>query len=440
MRNFLKILTLFIVVTIIGFHSIISYSESKNSSNNRTKDFDSNSFVQDIIDRVKKDYVKEKTEEELSESAANGILSSLDPHSSYLSKDDFNEMKTQTKGEFGGLGIEVTMEYSLLKVIAAIEGTPADRAGIKSRDYISKIHGKTVVGLTLTEIVKKLRGKPGTKVNITILREGEKNPIDFVIKREIIKITAVRSSRKKDIAYIKINSFSQQAYVGVVKELKKLIKQIGRNKIRGLVIDLRGNPGGLLDQSIKISDLFLNKGNAIVSIRGRNKKNDKYYKDENPQELIAGVPIAVLINEGSASASEIVAGALQDHKRAIILGTKSFGKGSVQSIIPLKNEKGAIRMTTAIYYTPSGRSIQAEGIEPDIVVTEAKLEITGKKEGDIRFESTLDGHLENQITKAVKESKDQVDDDNLESYNEDYQLTRAIDLLRGISFYKKNDE
>ena len=448
MKHFTKIFLLISFVTIVILYSLISNSQSENfftkaknnnSSATKTDDFDHDGFVKNIVGIIKKDYVEEKTNEQLEQAAATGILSSLDPHSSYLTEDDLKEMEVQTKGEFGGIGIEVTMEYSLIKVISAIEDTPGYKAGIKSGDYISKIDGKSVVGTSLNDMVKKLRGKQGSKVVLTILRNGEKNPIDLIIYREIIKIKAVKSNRFGDIAYIKINSFSSQASNGVVSELNKLIDALGKNNIKGLVLDLRNDPGGLLEEAIAVSDLFLNKNQTIVSIRGRNKADDKYFSDEAEQKLIPNIPMAVLINEGSASASEIVAGALQDNKRAVIIGTKSFGKGSVQSVISLGNKMGGIKMTTALYYTPSNKSIQAEGIEPDIIVSDAKLlDKPDKKDEQLNSEASLDGHLREQINESLKEnSKPQLNDDNLELYNQDYQLARAIDLLRGISIYEE---
>ncbi|MFT5703263.1 MAG: carboxyl-terminal processing protease [Rickettsiales bacterium] len=442
MKHPVKSSLLFLTIMIASTYSAVSYSQNKSlkliapdlTFKDRSED---NKFLQGIISRVKKDYVEEKSNKELYEAAASGILSSLDPHSSYLDEDDLKEMQVQTKGEFGGLGIEITTEFSLIKIISPIEGTPAHQAGIKSGDYISKVDGKSVVGLKIEEVVKKLRGKPGTKVAITILRKAETSPIEIIIQREIIKIKAVRSDYQQDVVYIKINSFSEQASVGVKKSLKTLINKIGADKVKGIVLDLRGNPGGLLSESIKVSDIFLDKGQDIVSISGRNKEEGKIYQDDSDQNLTKNIPVAVLINEGSASASEIVAGALQDNNRAIIMGVKSFGKGSVQSVVPLDQNYGALKMTTALYYTPSGKSIQAHGIDPDIIVDTAKLEKEDKNLDNVKSEASLEGHLKNQIEDEIKTAnKSQIGDDNLEIYNEDYQLARAIDLLRGISVYK----
>jgi carboxyl-terminal processing protease len=433
----LKIFTVVFCAVFVAIFSALSFSqidikpiklEDKKFSENQTE------FLQEVLDKVKKDYVDEKTDKQLMEAAASGVLSYLDPHSSYMNEDDLKEMSTQTKGEFGGVGIEITMEMSVVKVVAPIEGTPADKAGMKAGDFIVKIEGESVVGLTISDVVKKLRGKPRTKVNITVLRKNEKAPLEISLTREIIKVKAVRAAKFNDVAYIKINTFSEQALQGLEKELKKIKSDIGEDKLKGLVIDLRNNPGGLLDQAVRVSDAFLNKDQTIVSIKGRNVE-EKFYKDDSNETLVPGLPIVVLINEGSASASEIVSGALQDNKRAVVMGMKSFGKGSVQTIIPLKANGGALRMTTSLYYTPSGKSIQASGIEPDIEVTNAKLE--QQKPLDRGSEADLRGHIEVQVQEAVEEAKrEKLKDENLKIYEEDYQLARAIDLVRGMSLYK----
>ena len=438
MKHLVKISVIVAVSTAVGFLSAMSFSQidiKPIKFNQKTSEEDQKEFLEDIISRVKKDYVEEKTDRQLAESAANGLLSSLDPHSSYLNEDALKEMQVQTKGEFGGVGIEITMEFSVVKVVSAIEDTPAFRADIKSGDYITKVDGKTIVGSTLEEVVKKLRGKPGTKVAVTILRKGEKAPLNKTITREIIKVRAVRAARFKDVAYVKINTFSEQANSGLVNELKKLKLQIGEKNLKGFVLDLRNNPGGLLDQAVAVSDSFLNKDKTIVSISGRDKNLTKYFKDLYDEDLIAGVPMVVLINEGSASASEIVAGALQDNSRAIIMGSKSFGKGSVQTVIPLEKNHGAIRLTTALYYTPSGKSIQAQGIEPDIEVLDAKIQ--KQKNDDPNSEADLKGHIEVQLQEVISEAKkEKIGNDNFDLYDKDYQLARAIDLVHGVSIYK----
>ena len=438
MKN-LKISAIVVISTFIGFFSAISLSQiqiKKIELGDKISlaQEDQKEFLEDVISRVKKDYVEEKTDRQLAEAAASGLLSSLDPHSSYLNEDALKEMQVQTKGEFGGVGIEITLEFSVVKVVSAIDDTPAFKAGIHSGDYITKVDDKSIIGLTIEEVVKKLRGKPGTKVKVTILRKGEKAPLEKILTRQIIKVKAVKSAKFKDVAYIKINTFSEQAYSGLVAELKKIKNQIGEKNLKGLVLDLRNNPGGLLDQAIKVSDTFLNKGQVIVSIKGRNSES-KEYKDEADEALIAHLPIVVLINDGSASASEIVAGSLQDHHRAVVMGIKSFGKGSVQTVIPLEKNHGALRLTTSLYYTPNGKSIQASGIQPDIEVTNAKIEKQLKVDRDA--EADLKGHIEVQIQEAIIDSKkEKVGDDNIDLYSQDYQLARAIDLVRGVDVYK----
>lgn len=388
----------------------------------------------DVFERVRAQYVDERTDEELVETAINGMLTALDPHSAYLDDDDFEDMKVQTSGEFGGLGIEVTMEDGFVKVVSPIDDTPAAEAGVQAGDFITQIDGETVVGLSLSDAVDKMRGKVGTKIVITIAREGAAEPIEVEIIRDIIKIQSVKSRIEEDnIGYIRITTFNQNTQSALEKAIAD-IKKEGGEKIIGYVLDLRNNPGGLLDQAISVSDSFLDTG-EIVSTRGRNEQDTKR-DNATPGDLIDGKPLVVLINSGSASASEIVSGALQDHRRAILLGTQSFGKGSVQTIIPLPGH-GAMRLTTARYYTPSGRSIQAEGIKPDIIVEQARIE-----ELDIReiHESDLRGALKNPNKKTIiidKEDKgaDADKKSDKEDKPQDYQLIRAIDLLRGVALY-----
>src|SRR5882762_2127602 len=343
----------------------------------------------EVFERVRSDYVEEVSDETLVESAINGMLSSLDPHSSYLNAKNYKDMQVQTRGEFGGLGIEVTMENGLVKVVSPIDDTPAAKAGIKPNDFITNLDGEPVAGLTLPEAVEKMRGLVNSPIKLTIRREG-RDPFDVTLTRAIVKVQSIKSHLEGDnIGYIRITSFNEQTDSGLQNAVKNLKQQAG-NKLVGYVLDLRNNPGGLLDQAIAVSDAFLERG-EIVSTRGRRSEDAQRY-NARPGDIAAGLPIVVLINGGSASASEIVAGALQDHRRAILLGTKSFGKGSVQTIIPLPGH-GAMRLTTARYYTPSGRSIQAKGIEPDIEVQQAKIEVI--EEGQRRRESDLRGALRN---------------------------------------------
>ena len=381
----------------------------------------------EVMERAKVSYVEEVSDKKLIESAINGMLSSLDPHSSFLDGQSFKYMNEQTKGKFGGLGIEVTMENGVVKVVSPIDDTPAAKAGLKPGDYITNIDGEQVMGQTLNEAVDKMRGKIGTKVKLTIRRLNEK-PFDVTLKREEIKIQSVKSDIKADdVAYIRITSFSEDIDNMIKKSLKEAQKKTNNN-IKGVIIDVRNNPGGLLDQAVSVSDLFLDKG-EIVSTRSRNESDTVRYTAKRG-DIAKGLPIVVIINDGSASASEILAGALQDHKRAIILGEKSFGKGSVQTVIPLGGY-GAMRLTTARYYTPSGRSIQATGIEPDIEVKPAKVEIIENNFGvsEAEFKNALKN--ENEDKKKDKKQEKVVD----ESLANDYQLSRAVDLVKALSLY-----
>src|SRR5437870_4617274 len=324
----------------------------------------------EVFERVRAEYVDDTSDNSLVESAINGMLTSLDPHSNYLNTKNFNDMKVQTRGEFGGLGIEVSMENGLVKVVSPIDDTPAARAGLKPGDLITHLDGEPVQGMSLPEAVEKMRGPVNTEIKLTIRREG-KDPFDVKLTRATIKIQSVRSHLEGDnIGYIRVTTFNEQTDNGLNNAMKNLRQQAG-NKLVGVILDLRNNPGGLLDQAVAVSDAFLEKG-EIVSTRGKRAEEAQRY-NARPGDIASGLPVAVLINGGSASASEIVAGALQDHHRAVLIGTKSFGKGSVQTIIPLPGH-GAMRLTTARYYTPSGRSIQAKGIDPDIVVEAAKIE------------------------------------------------------------------
>ncbi len=397
----------------------------------------------DIFERIRAQYVEEVDSKKLIEAAINGMLTSLDPHSSYLNASDFDDMQTQTKGEFGGLGIEVTQEEGFVKVISPMDGTPADKAGIKAGDFITKVNGESVQGLTLDAAVDLMRGPIGSEIIITVVRDGVADPFDVSIIRDTIKTVAVKSRLVGNTAVLRITGFNEQTYPGLEEGIKKSITEAGGiDKINGFVIDLRNNPGGLLTQAIKVSDAFLDKG-EIVSTRGRNPSDGERYNAE-PGDLAQGKPIVVLINGGSASASEIVAGALQDHRRAIVVGTKSFGKGSVQTLIPLKGE-GAMRLTTARYYTPSGRSIQSLGVMPDIVVNQPAVDPTKegtetkaaeesanqRSEADLRGAITNDSMTEDE-RKLLEEERARTEE-AAKLRDEDYQLAYAIDILRGLN-------
>ncbi|HHZ10137.1 MAG TPA: S41 family peptidase [Rhizobiales bacterium] len=379
----------------------------------------------DIFERVRSQYVTPPDEKMLVESAINGMLASLDPHSSYLNPEAAKDMRVQTKGEFGGLGIEVTMENELVKVITPIDDTPAAKAGVLAGDYISAIDGEEVRGLTLTEAVDKMRGLVNTPIKLTILREGADKPLEITIVRDIIKVKAVKFRVENDVGYMKITSFTEKTYDDLQKAIEQIKAQVPAEKLKGYVLDLRLNPGGLLDQAVSVSDTFLDRG-EIVSTRGREARDISRF-DARPGDMIDGKPLIVLVNGGSASASEIVAGALQDHRRATVLGSQSFGKGSVQTIIPLA-ENGALRLTTALYYTPAGKSIQGKGITPDILVDQPlPPELQGRDVS--RGESDLKGHI-----KGVDESEK---GSGSAAYvppdpKDDVQLAYALDLLRGI--------
>jgi carboxyl-terminal processing protease len=380
----------------------------------------------DVFEKIRSDYVEKPDEQKLVESAINGMLSSLDPHSSYMDAKSFRDMQVQTRGEFGGLGIEVTQEDGAIKVVTPIDDTPASRAGILSGDIITAIDNENVQGLSLNQAVDKMRGAPDTPVVLKILRGTSKDPIDIKLTRAVIQIKSVREHQEgDDIGYIRITQFNEQTFEGVRAAIQKFETDIPANKFKGFILDLRNNPGGLLDQSIAVVNCFLDRG-EIVSTRGRNAEETMRY-NAHPGDLSKGKPVIILINGGSASASEIVAGALQDHKRATILGTRSFGKGSVQTIIPLGQNNGAVRLTTARYYTPSGRSIQAKGIDPDVtVLQDVPDDLKGKD--DTKGEASLKGHLKNgDDEKGGSQAFVPPDPKN------DKQLIAAEDILRGVN-------
>ncbi len=398
---------------------------------NSTETYTGLNLFGEVFELVRADYVAKVSDDALIESAINGMLTSLDPHSNYMNAKNFNDMKVQTRGEFGGLGIEVSMDNGLVKVVSPIDDTPAAHAGLKPGDLITQLDGKPVQGMTLPEAVEKMRGPVNSDIKLTIRRAG-RDPFDVKLTRATIKIQSVRSHLVgDDIGYIRITSFTEQTDVGLENAMKSLKQQAG-GKLRGVILDLRNNPGGLLDQAVAVSDAFLDQG-EIVSTRGRRADDAQRY-DARPGDIAAGLPLAVLINGGSASASEIVAGALQDHHRAILLGTRSFGKGSVQTIIPLPGH-GAMRLTTARYYTPSGRSIQAKGIEPDIVVEAAKIE-TPPGKGEAKAAAASNGKKDGTPDDAVdSDAEESSVDPSLMGTPADYQLTRAVDMLRGMALF-----
>ncbi len=457
---------LLLAATLLCFTQTTANAQAQNQNSSET--MRQLSLFSDVLERVRADYVDEVTDEKLMETAINGMLTSLDPHSSYLNKKDFQDMQVQTKGEFGGLGIEVTMEDNIIKVVSPIDDTPAFKAGLQPNDLITHIDENPVTEMTLSEAVEKMRGTPGTKIKLTIRRGGLMGePFDVTLTRAIIKIESVRSRAEGDVGYIRITTFNELTQPGLNKAIESLQKELG-SKLVGYVLDLRNNPGGLLDQAVSVSSTFIARG-EVVSTRGRHSEDNQIFTASG-EEKIGGKPLVVLINGGSASASEIVAGALQDHRRAILLGTKSFGKGSVQTIIPLQGA-GAMRLTTARYYTPSGRSIQAEGIEPDIVVEQAKVESADAEH--LRREADLKGALKNpqngdkkpddkktdekkaddKLSKKddktsdskvgdAKASDDKTKDDKAKKADADkkpidYQLARALDLVRGVALFEQ---
>ncbi|PLS23649.1 S41 family peptidase [Neptunicoccus cionae] len=398
----------------------------------------------DIFERIRSAYVEEVDEQELIRSAINGMLTSLDPHSSYLPPEDFDSMQVQTRGEFGGLGIEVTQENGFVKVVSPIDDTPADAAGVQAGDFITQVDGESTLGMTLDDAVDLMRGPIGSEIVITIVREGSEEPFDVTIVRDTIKVKASRARIEGDSVVLRITTFSDQTYANLEAGLNEKVAELGGiDKVSGFVIDLRNNPGGLLNQAILVSDAFLEKG-EIVSTRGRNPQ-DSDRINAQPGDLAQGKPIVVLINGGSASASEIVAGALQDHHRAVVIGTRSFGKGSVQTIMPLQGD-GAMRLTTARYYTPSGRSIQALGVSPDIIVEQRpQIEVAAEEDArQQRFEADLRGALNNDS--LTEDQQNQLEEERLaaekaaELRNEDAQLAYALDVLKGLSVLENDAE
>ncbi|MDO8288298.1 MAG: S41 family peptidase [Parvibaculum sp.] len=424
-----SVLAGFVVGTMISAFAVFAFqSDSFDTTANAS---DSETYRQlnlfgDVFERVRADYVEPTEDAKLVENAINGMLTSLDPHSSYMNPKSFRDMQVQTRGEFGGLGIEVTMENGVIKVVTPIDDTPASRAGLRPNDYITHIDDKQILGMTLSDAVDRMRGAADTPITLTVVRKGLDEPFDVKLTRAIITIKSVKFHREGDIGYIRITSFNEQTSDLLEEAIGTLQKQIGASRVKGYILDMRNNPGGLLDQAINVSGDFIEEG-EIVSTRGRHPEDTQRHNARGG-DLTKGKPVIVMVNGGSASASEIVAGALQDHRRAVILGTRSFGKGSVQTIIPLGAD-GALRLTTARYYTPSGHSIQAKGIEPDIIVEQTDPTSKAKKKMQITGEAELPGHLA-----AEKGSAEVAGSDSFvpTDKKDDKQLLYAIDLLNGV--------
>jgi len=418
--------TFVLLACLAGATTVLNVTRTYSATSGNSEIYKQLDLFGDVLERVRSDYVEKPDDAMLIDSAINGMLSALDPHSAYLNPKSFRDMQVQTRGEFGGLGIEVTMENGVVKVVSPIDDTPASKAGLLTNDLITHLDGEQIVGLTLEQAVEKMRGPVNTPITLTIVRKGREDAFDVKIVRDVIRINAVKARAEGDIIYVKVSTFNEQTHANLVKAVEGLKKSVGKN-LKGYVIDLRGNPGGLLDQAIAVSDDMLEKG-AIVLTKGRGLEETQR-ANARPGDITEGKPIVVLINGGSASASEIVAGALQDHKRATVIGTRSFGKGSVQTIIPL-GANGAIRLTTARYYTPSGRSIQAKGIEPDVVIEqELPPDLQSKLPGRSPSEASLRGHLKG-------ETKDGKEGGGSSSYvpketEKDTQLQYALKMLRG---------
>jgi carboxyl-terminal processing protease len=418
--------TFVLLACLAGATTVLNVTRTYSATSGNSEIYKQLDLFGDVLERVRSDYVEKPDDAMLIDSAINGMLSALDPHSAYLNPKSFRDMQVQTRGEFGGLGIEVTMENGVVKVVSPIDDTPASKAGLLTNDLITHLDGEQIVGLTLEQAVEKMRGPVNTPITLTIVRKGRDDAFDVKIVRDVIRINAVKARAEGDVIYVKVSTFNEQTHANLVKAVEGLKKSAGKN-LKGYIIDLRGNPGGLLDQAIAVSDDMLEKG-AIVLTKGRGLEETQR-ANARPGDITDGKPIVVLINGGSASASEIVAGALQDHKRATVIGTRSFGKGSVQTIIPL-GANGAIRLTTARYYTPSGRSIQAKGIEPDVVVEqELPQELQSKLPNRSPSEASLRGHLKGEM-------KDGKEGGGSSSYvpkeaDKDTQLQYALKMLRG---------
>ena len=419
-------------------------AQAKNEADDRSQVYEQLNLFGEVFDRIRSGYVEDVDSSDLISAAIRGMLTSLDPHSGYMPPENFEDMQVDTKGAFGGLGIEVTQEDGFVKVVSPMDGTPASDAGIQSGDFITHVDGEAILGLSLSEAVDKMRGPVGSEVSLTIVRNLDEEPFDIVIIRDIIKLTAARVRIEDDVIIIRVTTFNEQTTPNIEKGIKEKIDELsGEENVSGFIIDLRNNPGGLLSEAISVSDMFLNQG-EIVSTRGRYNGQAKRYS-ASKGDLAKNKPLVVLINGGSASASEIVAGALQDHKRAVILGTKSFGKGSVQSVIPL-GENGAMRLTTARYYTPAGRSIQALGVVPDIIVEQSPI-VNNEKDSDKPSsritEADLRGALSNdRLSEEEKEllaKEQEIQIKKSQRRKSDYQLSFALDVISGLNIYGIND-
>ncbi len=423
---------LLVLAVLAAGSTMVSLARSQSASAANSEIYKQLDLFGEVLERVRADYVEKPEDSQLIESAINGMLAGLDPHSAYLNREHFRDMQVQTRGEFGGLGIEVTMENGVVKVVSPIEDTPASKAGLMSGDLITHLDKEQILGLTLQEAVEKMRGPVNSPITLTVVRKGVEDPFDVKVVRDIIHINPVKyNAEGDDVGYIRVTTFNEQTTENLQKAIEDLKKKLGPN-LKGYILDLRNNPGGLLDQAISVSDTFLNQG-AIVLTRGRNLEETQR-SNARAGDLTDGKKMVVLVNGGSASASEIVAGALQDHHRATVVGTRSFGKGSVQTIIPLGGSNGALRLTTARYYTPSGRSIQAKGIDPEVVVEEElpedlkkKVEIQGT-----RGEADLRGHLKREDEQGSEKEESGSSAYVPQDKEKDTQLNYALDLLRGI--------
>ena len=447
MKRSLIILVLGFIAGGIFFNQIDKtalMAQAKNGSEDKNRVYEQLNLFGEVFDRIRSGYVEDVNSSDLISAAIRGMLTSLDPHSGYMPPESFQDMQVDTRGAFGGLGIEVTQEDGFVKVVSPMDGTPASEAGIQSGDFITHVDGEAILGLTLSEAVDKMRGPVGSEVSLTIVRNLDEEPFDIVIIRDVIKLTAARVRVEDDVIIVRVTTFNEQTTPNIKKGIKEKIDELsGKDNVSGFIIDLRNNPGGLLSEAISVSDMFLNQG-EIVSTRGRNNGQSKRYS-ASKGDLAENKPIIVLINGGSASASEIVAGALQDHKRAVILGTKSFGKGSVQSVIPL-GENGAMRLTTARYYTPSGRSIQALGVVPDIIVEqlprlnkekEEDEPSTRITEADLRGALSNDRLSDEEKELLAKEKKIQLK--KIQRRKTDNQLSFALDVISGLNIYGRNN-